>query len=418
LGNVAQISLNILSKIRQNDEFCFFYVTNAKKSDIYNRGQRSLVKNFKEVLVMKSSNGRRKKIWSKVLSMALTAALVVQMNTTAFAEEVIICDEPDWNEAGLEILGLIDEYADEPIFVAFLERFMERNMDELTGDMPNVSYEEITAPTIVTEIKTQWCDGNPALNVLSGIAPMSVDRVCVCCRRFLYSISGETNQNVRIVGLRDATAHTGTFTIPPTLTTDSGGRTVRTIDQYAFQGTFFSEVVIPATVSDIRVDAFPGLRFLTTVTFLGAAPPHVGNNSFRGTNNITRINVPFRAIARYWNGTPTTNVQELRRLDSLRPANVVICQTCEGRPCTCRHRLGDIRGATLNPGNRIEVQDALEILRHLTGQSSAIDNNPNARQAALITPESIRLGIIREADADAIIRFVTTNITNPPYILG
>lgn len=339
----------------------------------------------------------------KVVSMLLSVAMILSMLVTA---TFTVSAEEYWNEAGLKLQELMQEYADDPEIMELLELFRAEYIDELVGYNPNIWTEDNT-PTI--EKSLPMVDFTPMLstNIFAnpfGVTPFSTPELND--GTFWFRVAGQQNQDVIITRLVNPSLHTGALIIPPTIL----GRTVKRIGTNAFRNTSITSVTIPATVDRIDQGAFENCTRLQTVTFLGQTPPVLDSLPwniypvFRNSNAINRVNVPFGAIARYWN-----NVPELRRFN-------VICQSCSRRPCRCQWRLGDVDGDWT-----IQTRDAIQIIRYTTGLDSTIRcergiYNVNALNAALITEDSIHNNHPGVRDSIQIIRFVTYLDTD--YILG
>jgi hypothetical protein len=351
--------------------------------------------------------------------------MLLQMGATAQTEDAeVFCDEPDWNEGGLALLDIMEEYADDADFLAFLEDFMERTADELTGEMPevvpyvvDVEEEVFFAPAVVQEIKTQWCDGNLEFNALSGIMPTS-NAITVGDLRYEVAPNGTAT----VVG-RATTNRV--IVIPATVRIGNVDRTVRQISFSAFEASNITSVDIPATVTEIGAMAFGDCLNLTTVRFRGINTPDLLGMSvglpgmptfsfyvFTGTTNIQRIHVPLGAIATHLDNLPFKSGLSGVSLFGARNRIVGICANSNNineRCACCRFRIGHVTGNTAN-NNAITSTDALQITRYITGnmdnviRPSGQDYRANSRNAALVTPVSRNSWTIRQRDAEDILR--------------
>lgn len=81
-------------------------------------------------------------------------------------------------------------------------------------------------------------------------------------------------------------------TLPPTLLS---------VGNYAFYNCGLTSITLPSHVMSIGSGAFCSCYSLATITSMNPVPPTVGNQVFDGSNNITKIKVPYGAKTNYLN---------------------------------------------------------------------------------------------------------------------
>jgi hypothetical protein len=346
---------------------------------------------------------RNRKWGGKLLALTLTAALTLSMGSAAFAE---VEAEPDWNEAGLRLQDYMEEYADCPETLAMLEGFLERNYDDLVGEMPAVAEEkEVVYTTGLADMPEPPMSVSKVAGLSAGvgIVPMNIPTFAALTHRV------ESDGTVTITGVASGFMLGSWAVIPSSI----GGRAVRGIAANAFNRVGVSVVDIPASVTHIGANAFSDNVVLLTVMFRGTTPPQsIGANMVTASHE-PRILVPFGTMESYrtrfasagYNVSLTGTRNRIhgfcRNLIPQTAANHMWC-TC------CAFRYGDVDG-----NGSIAIGDALAVERYVKRlypnviqQSASAAVSINAHNAALATYASRRNGVPRQADADNIYRFV------------
>jgi hypothetical protein len=243
------------------------------------------------------------------------------MKSTVFAAEAVVCDEPDWNEAGLRLLAYMEEYADCPETLEMLADFQERSLDDLTGKMPDVKEEETwiceefanEIQAVVDEfefpvlITTTWLD-SPLLG-LNLVVPMSIRGdgtffiffpLLNTVALFDVAVNGTgQNRTATILGFNVASPHIPTsLTIPENaqVALHTGGASVSmpivAIGNSAFRGnTTLRTVRTGERVTSIGESAFQNATNLETVTFDNPNLQTIGASAFENTR-VSTLNIP------------------------------------------------------------------------------------------------------------------------------
>jgi hypothetical protein len=321
------------------------------------------------------------------------------MGSAAFAE---VEAEPDWNEAGLRLQDYMEEYADCPETLAMLEGFLERNYDDLVGEMPAVAEEkEVVYTTGLADMPEPPMSVSKVAGMSAGvgIVPMSTNPVTPC-GNFSYTLSGSS---ATITG-RARTTLTEVI-IPRTFVVNGVTRTVTAIADSAFLDTNIVSVDIPASVTSIGWFSFANCPRLRTVTFRTQGSLSIHAMAFTQTV-VTSVRVP---IGRLWDLSPTiiTGIGAM-------PIRSVCFNNNGNERCTCcNYRVGDVDG-----NGSFAMADALAIQRYLSNPRlpSAIQQTvPNgtvhldALNAARATCFSRAGGLLRLNDSDAIMNRLVGN---------
>jgi hypothetical protein len=354
----------------------------------------------------------------RLAAITVTAAMLLQMGATAQTEVAeVFCDEPDWNEAGLALLDLMEEYADDAEILAMLESFMERNMGELTGEMPEV------VPYV--EDEPRYCESifeasapNATIQNTGGVPGTT------SCTMFRVLVFGTgANSTVTITGFNQQALVLPTVLDFPNATPvylDSGAwlssAPITQIAANAFGSTVFCRRVTSVTfggnIAHIGANAFNGMSNLREIRFKRTNPPTVGANAF---SNIGRppiyIHAPLAVLEIYRSalnntGLNTGNSARFRGLcrDGFESDRC----TCLNTGNRCRFRLGHVTGITGN-NNALSPHDGLQVERYLRGETNIIFANNrydfDSFNAAMILHRSRDVfNSPRQIDADDIMR--------------
>ena len=392
--------------------------------------------------MLKKMKRKSTKFKGKLLAASLAVSLLLSMSATAFAEVETVEDEPDWNEAGLRLQDYMDEYADDPEVLAMLEGFLERNFDDLVGEMPEAEeVEEVVTedeaeevaevvPTalalppqgIVTPMNALFTGGT------IGITPMSTTGVQLSADG--KTVIGYTGPGGAVTIPNGVTAiRYSAFSRAQSITSISLPNGLLTIGDSAFEYTKITTLTIPDSVTFIGEGAFGSCRELKTVV-VGSKVNTIGAGAFGGCLELTSVTFRnptppiFEAIGSHKalsssNAVSTVTVPRGSQYaysyaygpggyHAISNAMSTNCSLHTAASCTCGYNLGCVSG-----GTKPVMADALAIQRYARNlypnliqqsQNGAVDKK--AMSAALISKTARNLNRPFEVDADVILNYL------------
>ncbi|MCL1903826.1 MAG: leucine-rich repeat protein [Oscillospiraceae bacterium] len=285
---------------------------------------------------------------------------------------------------------ILSDFTDIPEFIGFEEDKVIDEDNNIVDDEEDIDdYDFLSTLSIGNNLPSLSLGGS--LVGSGGISTTNsadpTGGICACCGNWSFTVEGSGNNktvviysNLKIMEVNIPIAIVANSMFVPFF--GSLPMTVTKISNNAKFHTNITSVTIPNTITHIGNESFSGKPLLKTLTFKRATPPTFGLNVFQGTNNITKINVPFGSIGNYRNVSQFSNAQK----DKIRGYCI---NHSSDRVCSCKFRLGDVDGNGI-----INSLDASEILQYAVKLDSVIATtsgtikNYNSLNAAIITSAS------------------------------